>query len=175
MMITSNSRGAVDRDFVYIELETSFSSFFSFFVLFFCLSLFLPSFWCLLCHSFEERQLWCSLVWPTEEFCTPHCLTPLILLSSLFIYFLSLQLSLLLWLVNTQPAPPCRGDLVRDERNPVTWLLPTHTFFERRAGSGAAGDRKIIDVYQPVVSRRRDRFWGPRGDFLVYTKHRIQA
>ena len=83
---TSNSRGAVDREFVYIELETSFSPLFSFFVLFFCLSLFLPSFWCLLCRSCEERQLWCSLVWPTEEFCTPHCLTPLILLLSLFIY-----------------------------------------------------------------------------------------
>ena len=86
IVITSNSRGAVDREFVYIELETSFSPFFSFFVLFFFLSLFLPSFWCLLCHSCEERQLWCSLVWPTEEFCTPHCLTPLILLLSLFIY-----------------------------------------------------------------------------------------
>ena len=71
-----------------MELETSFSPFFSFFVLFFCLSLFLPSFWCLLCRSCEERQLWCPLVWPTEEFCTPHCLTPLILLLSLFKLFI---------------------------------------------------------------------------------------
>ena len=47
-----------------------------------------------------------------------------------------------------------------------------HSTFDLGTGPGVSGSCGEFRVFG---RRRRGRFWGPRGDFLVYTKHRIQA
>ena len=47
-----------------------------------------------------------------------------------------------------------------------------HSTFDLGTGPGVSGSCGEFRVFG---RRRRGRFGGPRGDFLVYTKHRIQA